>query len=306
MEKPSKDSFIPDFPQPRQASRFMNPFTDMGFKRIFGQEANKDLLLDFLNELLEGEDRIADVQFLDKEIIRGNEQKRGIIYDVFCRTADGKYLIIEMQASSQKAYRERAIYYSGKALSRQGTPGEGWDFDQLAAVYSINFLNFVLLGKFRSDIFLMDRDTQQVFSTKQRFIFLEFPLFRKKEQECKTDFERWIYILKHMETLNRIPFQPMKAIFERLAKVTNVESLTPDERYAYERDLKAYRDYKAQMDYAIEEGFDKGMRKGMKEGIEKGIEKEKLRNAKAMKAKGYPVNDIADITGLPIQDIEKL
>ena len=183
MEKPSKDSFIPDFPQPRQASRFMNPFTDMGFKRIFGQEANKDLLLDFLNELLEGEDRIADVQFLDKEIIRGNEQKRGIIYDVFCRTADGKYLIIEMQASSQKAYRERAIYYSGKALSRQGTPGEGWDFDQLAAVYSINFLNFVLLGKFRSDIFLMDRDTQQVFSTKQRFIFLEFPLFRKKEQD---------------------------------------------------------------------------------------------------------------------------
>ena len=86
----------------------------------------------------------------------------------------------------------------------------------------------------------------------------------------------------------------MKAIFERLAKVTNVESLTPDERYAYERDLKAYRDYKAQMDYAKEEG------------IEKGIEKEKLRNAKAMKAKGYPVNDIADITGLPIQDIEKL
>ena len=290
MEKPSKDSFIPDFPQPRQASRFMNPFTDMGFKRIFGQEANKDLLLDFLNELLEGEDRIADVQFLDKEIIRGNEHSRGILYDVFCRTTDGKYLIIEMQASSQKSYRERTIYYSGKALSRQGTPGKGWDFDQLAAVYSINFLNFVLLGKFRSDIFLMDRDTQQVFSTKQRFIFLEFPLFRKKEQECKTDFERWIYILKHMETLNRIPFQPMKAIFERLAKVTNVESLTPDERYAYERDLKAYRDYKAQMDYAIEEGFQKA----------------NLRNAKAMKAKGYPVNDIADITGLSIKEIEKL
>ena len=113
-------------------------------------------------------------------------------------------IIIEMQASSQKSYRERAIYYSGKALSRQGIPGEGWDFERLAAVYSINFLNFVLLGKFRSDILLIDRDTQQVFSTKQRFIFLEFPLFRKKEQECKTDFERWIYILKHMETLNRI------------------------------------------------------------------------------------------------------
>ena len=62
-----------------------------------------------------------------------------------------------------------------------------------------------------------------------------------------------------METLNRIPFQPMKAIFERLAKVTNVESLTPDERYAYERDLKAYRDYKAQMDYAKEEGIEPGL-----------------------------------------------
>lgn len=290
MDTKTNASPIPDFPQERQAGHYMNPFTDMGFKRIFGQEANKELLLDFLNELFAGEEHITDLKFLDKEMLRGNNHPRGIIYDIFCRTADGNYLIIEMQNSEQDFYPERTLFYVGRTFSMQGESGHFWNFGKLAAVYSINFLNFVLLGKFRSDILLMDRDTHQTFSDKERIVLLELPLFRKTEQECQTDFERWIYILKHMETLQDIPFQPMNAIFKRLAEVTNIESLTPDERYQYETDLKAYRDYKAQMDCAARKGF----------------EKANLRNAKAMKEKGFPVNDIADITGLSIEEIEKL
>lgn len=120
------------------------------------------------------------------------------------------------------------------------------------------------MGKFRSGILLMDWDTHQVLSDKERIILLELPLFQKTEQECRTDFECWIYILKHMKILQEIPFQPINAIFKRLAEVTNIESLTPDERYQYEADLKVYRDYKAQMGCATRKGVDKGIEIGLR------------------------------------------
>lgn len=74
-------------------------------------------------------------------------------------------------------------------------------------------------GKLRTDIVLSDRNTHEVFSDKLRFIFIELPAFTNEEEECITDFERWIYVLKNMETLNRLPFKARKAVFEKLEKI---------------------------------------------------------------------------------------
>ena len=112
--------------QPHKPFHFINPFTDVGFKRIFGQEVNKDLLMDFLNELLAGEERIEDLRFMDKEQLPDNEQERGIIYDIFCRTEDGRHLIIEMQNDSQTYFRNRVCFTPAGALSsRDGEDGIG-------------------------------------------------------------------------------------------------------------------------------------------------------------------------------------
>ena len=78
-------------------TRFINPFTDMGFKLIFGQEVNKDLLIDFLNDLLAGEKKISDIRFLDKEILGEREEDRSCIYDVYCLNENGEEFIVEMQ-----------------------------------------------------------------------------------------------------------------------------------------------------------------------------------------------------------------
>ena len=207
--------------------RFINPFTDVGFKRIFGQEVNKDLLIDFLNNLLEGEKRVTDITFLDKELPAEFEGDRGVIYDIYCTNEDGEQFIVEMQNREQVYFRERALYYLSQAVARQGEKGVDWKFN-LKAVYGVFFMNFrlkdVMPDKFRTDVVLADRDTHEPFSDKLRFIFLQLPCFTKEEDECGNDFERWIYVLKNMETLQRMPFKARKAVFEKLEKIVDIST----------------------------------------------------------------------------------
>ena len=183
--------------------KFINPFTDVGFKRIFGQEINKDLLIDFLNALLEGERQVKDITFLDKEQLPVFEDDRKLIYDVYCTDENGEQFIVEMQNQSHLNFRSRTVYYLSQAVARQGEKGSRWMYD-LKAVYGVFFLNFPMPGtkahKLRTDIVLSDRDTHELFSDKMRYIFIELPSFDKEEDECVNDFERWIYVLKNMDT----------------------------------------------------------------------------------------------------------
>ena len=235
-------------------ARFINPFTDVGFKRIFGQEINKDLLIDFLNGLLEGEKHIVDIRFLDKEVLPAFAQDRGVIYDVYCTNESGEQFIVEMQNRPQVNFRERALYYLSRAVARQGERGADWQF-RLKAVYGVFFMNFCLDSgshKLRTDIVLSDRETHEAFSDKLRFIFLELPSFTKEEQECETDFERWIYVLKNMDTLQRLPFKARKSVFEKLEKIVDIAALSKEDRMKYDESIKIYRDHLAVEAYAKE------------------------------------------------------
>ena len=292
--------------------RFINPFTDVGFKRIFGQEVSKDLLIDFLNALLEGERRVKNITFLDKELVPIHEDDRGVIYDVYCTDEDGEQFIVEMQNKGQTNFRERALYYLSQAVSRQGEKGTAWDFD-LKAVYGVFFMNFRLKGnarKLRTDVLLVDRDTHEVFTDKMRYIFLELPSFTKEENECETDFERWIYVLKNMETLQRLPFKARSAVFKKLEEVVDIASLSKEERLKYDESIKVYRDKLAVLKYAkqegIEEGIDIGFERGHKQGREEGREKERISIARNLKQLGTTMEVIIRATGLSEAEIEKL
>lgn len=106
--------------------KFINPFTDVGFKRIFGQEISKPLLLDFLNNLLKGEKSIRNIKFLDKEQLAEYKGDRSLIYDIFCETDEGERIIVEMQNREQPNFADRCLYYFSQAVSRQGERGSGW------------------------------------------------------------------------------------------------------------------------------------------------------------------------------------
>ena len=317
--------------------KFINPFTDVGFKRIFGQEINKDLLIDFLNALLEGERQVKDITFLDKEQLPVFEDDRKLICDVYCTDENGEQFIVEMQNQSHLNFRSRTVYYLSQAVARQGEKGSRWMYD-LKAVYGVFFLNFPMPGtkahKLRTDIVLCDRDTHELFSDKMRYIFIELPSFAKEEEECANDFERWIYVLKNMDTLKRMPFRARKSVFEKLEEVVTLSSLTRAEREKYDESLKTYRDRLAELAFAQQEGREKGraegraeglaegmekglakgmekglaegMEKGLAEGMEKGYEKAQLKNARSMKAAGISPELIVQITGLTPEAIAEL
>jgi len=285
-------------------ARFINPFTDTGFKRIFGQEVSKDLLIDFLNDLLVNEKQIKDITFLDKELLPEFMGDRGVIYDIYCTTEADEHIIVEMQNRQQANFRERALFYLSHTITRQGERGSDWQFD-LKAVYGVFFMNFRLEDmphKLRTDVILADRDTHEQFSDKLRFIFIELPSFTKEEAECETDFERWIYVLKNMETLQRLPFKARKAVFEKLEKIVDIASLSKEEREKYDESIKVYRDHLATLAYAEQ----KGRLEGRLEGLQKGKREEAIAIAREMKKEGIPVEQIARFTKLSAEEIEKL
>ena len=176
----------------------------------------------------------------------------------------------------------------------------------LKAVYGVFFLNFPMPGtkahKLRTDIVLSDRDTHELFSDKMRYIFIELPSFAKEEEECANDFERWIYVLKNMDTLKRMPFRARKSVFEKLEEVVTLSSLTRAEREKYDESLKTYRDRLAELAFAQQEGREKGRAEGLAEGRAE----EKLKNARNMKAAGISPELIVQITGLTPEAIAEL
>ena len=289
-------------------ARYINPFTDVGFKRIFGQEFSKPLLIDFLNNLLKGEKTIDDLRFLDKEQPPMHGEDRSLIYDVFCELEDGKQIIVEMQNCSQLYFKNRSIYYVSEAIVRQGERGVEWRFN-IKAVYLVAFLNYRLpdIGdEFRTDVMLMDKKSKAEFSDKIRLVYLQLPLFQKEAEECESDFDRWIYVLKNMETFNRLPWVAKDSVFHRLAEIAEVSAMTKEERQKYDYALRKYRDNLCVYEGAIQKGIEKGIAKGMEQGIAKGVTKRNVEIVRRMKAKGYPLEEIMDCTGLSADEIGAL
>ena len=279
--------------------KFINPFTDFGFHRIFGQEVHKELLIDFLNELLKGERHIIDITFQNPILQPETIEDRGVIFDIHCRDDKGGLFVVEMQNGAQPYFYDRGIYYLSRAISNQGEKGKDWKFG-LCPVYGIFLLNYKIgiNSKFRTDVILADRDTGRMFSDKIRQVYLELPWFTKEADDCETDFECWLYLLKHMDTLERMPFKARKAVFDKLLEVADVANLSKDERILYDEALKRYRDYKNTIDYAEEKGVEKGIKIGKTE--------EQRLIAANLKKRGVNTEMIAQCTGLSIEEIDNL
>ena len=276
--------------------KFINPFTDIGFKRIFGQEMSKPLLLDFLNNLLKGEKRIVNIKFLDKEQPAEYSGDRSLIYDIFCRTDNGERIIVEMQNKEQPNFADRCLYYYSQAIARQGEKGTDWRY-HVDAVYLIAFINFHMDGigdEFRTDVVLYNLQKKEVFSDKERFIFLQLPNFRKEADECDNDFERWIYVLKNMDILDRMPWAAKDSVFHKLAEIAEVSNMSKEERIKYDSALRHYRDTIS----VLQGAEDKGIAKGVKET--------NIKNAQTMKRLGVSKDVIMQVTGLSSEKIDSL
>jgi predicted transposase/invertase (TIGR01784 family) len=289
------------------AEKYISPFTDYGFKKLFGEEPNKDLLLDFLNVLLKEEQgEIKDLTYLKSEHLGTSEVDRKAIFDLYCENEKGEKFIVELQKTKQNFFKDRTVYYSTFPIREQAKRAD-WNYE-LKAVYTIAILDFVFdedkndPSKFRYDIKLTDTETKEIFYNKLTFIYLEMPKFNKTVDELETRFDKWLYVIRNLNRLDKVPDKLRERIFEKLFETAEIARFTPDQIRSYEDSLKYYRDLKNSLDTAKQEGKEEGI----EIGVEKGIEIGKLETAKSVISEGLCVELIQKLTGLNKEQIEKL
>lgn len=284
--------------------RYINPYTDFGFKMLFGTEMNKELLISFINSLLSGKEVIRDLTYLNTEHLGTSEADRRAVFDVYCENERGEKILIEMQRGEQQFFKDRSLYYATFPIREQGEKGE-WDY-RLKAVYVIGVLNFKFDSEddnyFHHEVQLMDVCTKQVFYDKLTFIYLEIPKFNKSEDELVTMFDKWLFVLRNLSRLMARPAALQDRIFTRLFEAAEIAKFTKEQYEAYEESLKVYRDWQN----TIVTAEQKGMAKGMAEGIAKGRMEQNIANARSMKLAGLDYEIISQVTGLSKDEIDKL
>lgn len=303
--------------------KYISLLTDFGFKRIFGTDLNKDLLIGFLNALFEGEHVITDVKYLNSEHLGDVLAERKAIFDVYCETENGEKFIVEMQNAFQEFFKDRSLFYSTFPIREQASKGSNWDF-RLNHVYTIALINFDMRepafdqSRLSHTVKLCDTYTHKVFYDKLDFIYVEIAKFDKNADELTTTFEKWLYVLKNLSRLDNQPQSLRDKVFDRLFTQAEIATFTPRELKAYEDSRKAYRDLKNCLDTAIregikegmEEGLKKGMEEGLKKGLKKGLEQGRTEGAiviaKKMKAMGLDDATIMQATGMSASDLAEL
>ena len=292
--------------------RYINPYTDFGFKKLFGTEMNKDLLMSFLNALFNGrKQEITDVQYLNAEQLGMGYGDRRAVFDVYCMTSDGSRFIVEMQKAEQEYFKDRSIYYSTFAIREQAVKGKEWNY-HLEDVYTVGVLNFVFPnGEYPSDSFcheikLTDVEDNHVFYDKLTFLYLEMPKFTKTEDELETMFDKWMFVLHNLGRLLDRPKALQDRVFQKLFEQAEIAHYSESERRQYFESQKEYWDNYSIMTTALNKGLRQGRAEGRAEGLAEGEAKANRENARRMKVKGYAIHDIAEVTGLSEEEIERL
>ena len=301
-------------------SNMINPFTDWGFKRLFGREESKPVMIDLLNSILADGREIVDITYENKERTPVGADNRTVIYDIYCTTSDGRHIIVEMQNGRQWFFKERTIFYTTLSVEENGEKGKwNYQFDEVLLIAFLNYKDSRISNRLRTDVMLKDIETNEVFSKCLHLVYLQMPMADNlKEEDCATDFEYWIYNLYNMEKLDELAFKDKKPVFYKLEKMANPHFMTREENVEYQRSLKQMWDYDAVMDgeraFAREEGLAEGRAEGMQQGLEEGraegraegMQQEKLAIATNLKKLGTPIDIIVQASGLTKEQVDAL
>ena len=304
--------------------QFAELLCDFMFKRLFGSEANKDVLIGFLNILLEDVE-IEGVDFIPTEHLGLTEDDRKVIFDISCRCKDGRSFIIEMQKGYQKHFRKRAVYYTTYPINEQGRHARDlylknkadaeisgipyaakfeWDYD-LKPVTVVALLNFQFdhevgwpRDRCHSSYRLREDSCHEVMTDALRFVFLELGRFKKRIWELHTVFDKWMYLLKHMHEMVSVPKEFSDPLFTRLFYLAEINNFTPEEYKQYQKSLESMSEFDNVINSTAELAEMRGRTEGRAEG--------RVEVARNMLGMGIEIDVIARATGLTVEEVEAL
>ena len=287
--------------------KYADLLDDEVFKLVFGRESTKDVMIEFLNQVIPDR-KIVDLEFIDKEMHPVERDAKGSVYDMFCKTDEGSRIIVEVQRRKQPFYPERALYYSTFQIQRQVESGaEYYDF---LPVYVVNILNFKMdndsdsteiktiyrLYKENSNILLTDRVT---------FIFIELPKFNKSLEELDGNILEGMYFcFKNMGTLTKRPEALSHDVFSKIFQVTELYNMDDITRTKVLHKMTTERDLRNQMAYAREEAIAEGLAEGLAKGLAEGRAEGRAETIRKMLAAGIPVSVIADALEMTLEQCE--
>ena len=291
---------------------FVNLRSDVGFKAVFADRNNKDILIGVLNQILPPEARIEDIkEYSDREQRRDVPYGKKTVLDLVCVDRDDRTFVVEMQASEEDFFFERCVYYASGLYHLELS--DGVRYKGLRPVYVVSFLNYRLrhddeslwdTDHFISHWRFTEKRTGMVADQTISVIFVEMTLFTKTLEECVTESDRLFYIFKNSEGFQRIPewIEEAGGISRRLAEACEVAAFDKEKKLKYEIDKMNEWDIQAQKEYAVrkglEEGLQKGLREGREEGLEQGREETRLSIARKLFEAGTPVDVIVNCTGV--------
>ena len=291
---------------------FVNLRSDVGFKAVFADRNNKDILIGVLNQILPPEARIEDIkEYSDREQRRDVPYGKKTVLDLVCVDRDDRTFVVEMQASEEDFFFERCVYYASGLYHLELS--DGVRYKGLRPVYVVSFLNYRLrhddeslwdTDHFISNWRFTEKRTGMVADQTISVIFVEMTLFTKTLEECVTEFDRLFYIFRNSEGFQRVPewIEEVGGISRRLAEACEIAAFDKDKKLKYEIDKMNEWDILAQREFAerkgLEEGLQKGLREGREEGLEQGREETRLSIARKLFEAGTPVDVIVNCTGV--------
>ncbi len=272
-----------------------------------------DLLIEFLNQVFRGRKQIVDLVYNKNEHPGDNSENGGAIFDLTCTGSGGEKILIEIQRSSQFHLKKRMLYYASKLIADQAPKGKraAWNYN-ITEVYVIVLMDgFTMPGAHQQshylhNICLSNRDTGEVFYEELGFFYIELLNFVKNESDLETDLDRWLYVLKHMSKLEKLPVFLRKPVFQKLFEVAEYSNLTKEEQVMYDVALKRKWDNASVLESAKAEGLAAGKAEGLvagrAEGKVEGKAEGKAEVVKNLLVKlGFTDEQAADVAGVSVE-----
>ena len=295
----------------------INPKIDIVFKKIFGVEENKDLLISFINSIVSPEDQISEVILLNPYNIQNFRQDKLSILDIKAKSQEGKRFNIEIQISDEADYDKRALYYWAKLYTEQLKSSE--DYSSLSKAIGIHILNFTSIlnvEKYHNVFHITEKESGLIYFKDLELHTLELKKFTSDNREdvqdllgkIKNSLDMWMAFLTRHDLLNKdqLPSSLEGVAVQKALNVLETMNFRPEERELYEDHLKWLRIEANTLKKYETKGFERGIEKGRAEGVQEGIEKASYEIALTMLQENISLGTISKITRLPMSVLKEL
>ena len=284
--------------------RYVDILTNGGFKALFGDVNNKDVVISILNVLLPEHRQIAYIDYMPTEL-QGPvvDQSKEFHYDFMCRDESGTFFIVELQKYWEDDWFKRCVSYASRAYDRQNRRGQNYD---VPPVYLIGLMDIEVghpdveywKNRYVSEYTFREKESHDLLAETIVIIFAEMAHFDKRAEECVTETDRMLYVLKFIGRMMEQPAWLQNEVYTRIFSACEIAGFPEDKRIKYEQAMNDEKRLRSE--------YNTARRMGLEEGLEKGREEARLESARKLKQMGVATEIIAEATGLSIEEICKL